>query len=250
LSYPVGPAGGPWGRGRRSGTLYRAAGVLSTVAIGPFPVTVGVDGVSCCDTMFLVDTSVIGDNIRQIRGRAGLTLTALAEAAGLSKGALSKIENGSVSATVATLITLADVLRCPLADFFQEPDRDTPFTVTRSGEGMSVQRSGGVGYDYRALASDRRYKQAEPFVLTMQPDDPEGVFQHSGEEFVYVLSGRIAFSVGGREMDLKRGDSIYFDPTHEHRTRVLGNKPVRLLCLFIRDATRRPVPDGLPEANP
>lgn len=183
-----------------------------------------------------MDARHIGENIRQARSAAGLTVTTLAERAGLSKGALSKIETGAGSASVSTLIGLAEALGRPLAEFFQDRGPEAVYTLTRAGERPRIVQPGErAGYDYEALAVNRRQKRAEPFILTMQPDDPEGVFKHSGEEFVYMLEGRVDFTVAGETLRLGPGDSLYFDPTHEHRTKVVGKKPAKLLCVFLLD---------------
>lgn len=195
--------------------------------------------VSSRDTLFLRMTELdIGKNIRQLRQQAGESLTTLAGRADLTKGTLSKIETGRVSSPISTLMRVADALGVPLARFFAEPSSGPPYALTRKGKGQVITRDGtAFGYSYEGLALALRDKLAEPFLLTIQPGEPIGHFQHGGEEFIYVLSGRIEFSVGEDVLTMGPGDSLYFDPTAEHRTRVLGSRPVRFLCLFIQDHT-------------
>ncbi len=183
-----------------------------------------------------MDEAAIGSNIRRIRERGGLTLTDAAGAAGLTKGTLSKIEQGQMSAPISTLIRIAGALSVPLVDFFAAEARRPAFTLTRKGQGRVVSRDGGrFGYAYESLAAEMPGKRVEPFLLTIQPGDPVGEFRHGGQEFIYVLEGRLAFSVGGDELSLGPGDALYFDPSHEHRTRVVGKRPARFLCVFIQD---------------
>jgi len=180
----------------------------------------------------------IGRNIRELREQAGESLTALSALAELTKGTLSKIETGRVSSPISTLMRIADALGVPLARFFTEPDSGPPYALTPKGKGQVITRDGSAfGYSYEGLALALRDKLAEPFLLTIQPGEPVGDFQHGGEEFIYILSGRIEFSVGDDVLTLGPGDSLYFDPHPKHRTRVLGNRPVRFLCLFIQDKT-------------
>jgi len=187
-----------------------------------------------------MDEQTIGANIRRLRQAAGLTVTALARHAQLTKSTLSKVENGQVSSPIATLMRVAEALQVPLAEFFIEEPAAKPFVLTRKGDGTVITRDGSrFGYAYEALALDMRAKLAEPFVLTICPGDPIGEFCHGGEEFIHMLSGRMEFTVGEHTMILRAGDSLYFDPTKKHTTKVLGSRPAKFVCVFIgnRDAS-------------
>ena len=185
-----------------------------------------------------MDERTIGATIRQLRSAAGLTVTALAKKAELTKSTLSKIENGQISSPIATLVRLAHALRVPLAEFFAEPRTDPPFVLTRRGKGRIITTDGSrFGYSYEALALGMRHKTAEPFVLTIRPEDGVGEFRHEGEEFIYMLSGRLRFTVGTETLTLGPGDSLAFDPRLKHTTRALGKKPARFLCVFVHSAT-------------
>ncbi|MBL4700579.1 MAG: cupin domain-containing protein [Phycisphaeraceae bacterium] len=183
-----------------------------------------------------MDEKSIGANIRGLREKAQLTVTALATQSQLTKSTLSKIETGQVSSPISTLMRIAAALDVPLADFFVEPTADPLYVLTRKGEGQIIAREGAqFGYFYEALALQMRHKRVEPFLLTISPGDPMGEFRHGGQEFLYMLSGRLQFTVGDQKMILRAGDSIYFDPTQEHTTQVLGKQPAKFLSLFIQD---------------
>lgn len=189
--------------------------------------------------MFLMDERSIGQTIRRLREAAGLTLTHVAEAAELAKSTLSKIENGQISSPISTLMRLADALGVRLAEFFVDPSERPPYVLTRKGAGPVIAQNGSqFGYAYQSLAMDMPNKQAEPFLLTINPGDPVGEFRHDGQEFIYMLSGRMRFMVGDEVLVLRQGDALYFDPTEVHKTEVLGGKPARFLCVFIQGARR------------
>ena len=59
-------------------------------------------------------------------------------------------------------------------------------------------------------------------------------FTHDGEEFVYLLSGKLECRLGDDTFVLRPGDSLYFDPSRKHSSRVFGKKPARYLCIFIQ----------------
>jgi quercetin dioxygenase-like cupin family protein len=85
-------------------------------------------------------------------------------------------------------------------------------------------------------------KLAEPFVLTIQPDDPPGEFRHGGDEFLYMIQGRMDVTIGDEAYRVSPGDSIYFDPQLSHSFKVLGKKPAKFLCLFIHDRKQKANP--------
>lgn len=176
----------------------------------------------------------VGTNIRTLRLAAGVTLAEVADRAGLTKSTLSKIENGQTSSPISTLVAIAGALGVHLSEFFREEKSAPRYLLTRKGKGRSIVRDGTrLGYAYEALAADFPDKPLEPFLLTISPGDQEGTFRHSGQEFVYMLSGRVSFTVGDEVLTLQAGDSLYFDPTQTHKVHLLGKTPARFLCLFI-----------------
>ena len=192
----------------------------------------------------------IGTNIRGLRQRAGLTLTALAARAGLSKSALSKIETGRISSPISNLLRIAAALQVTISEFFVEADSAPLYVLTRKGKGRVTSRNGSQwGYAYEALALEMKGKRGEPFLLTIRPGDPMGRFQHGGEEFIYMLSGRMECTVDGTPLILNPGDSLYFNPTHVHTTRVMGKRPARFVCVFLQDAAPAPASGQRPASE-
>jgi transcriptional regulator with XRE-family HTH domain len=182
-----------------------------------------------------MDEQTIGGNIRALREAAGLTLTAAAEKAVLTKSALSKIETGQSSPPIATLLRIAGALNVSLVEFFTAKNTHLPYVLTRKGAGRVISRDGSrFGYSYEALGLEKSDKIAEPFLLNIKPDDPEGVFHHEGQEFIYMLSGQMSFTINDEELMLRRGDSLYFNSINVHRTRVIGKRPAKFICVFIQ----------------
>ncbi len=189
--------------------------------------------------MFPMNEQAIGRNIRQLRQRAGLTLTALAKKARMTKSTLSKIETGQTSSPISTLLRIAATLEVTISEFFIEETTNPPFILTRKGQGQIIARDGSQwGYAYEALASKLKQKIGEPFLLTIRPGDPKGQFQHGGQEFIYMLSGQMEFSVGGTVLKLNPGDSLYFNPALLHTTRVTGKHPAIFLCIFMQNVSK------------
>ena len=181
-----------------------------------------------------MNEKIIGENIRNWRLKKGLTLEATAEAASLTKSTLSKIENGKISPPISTVLRIGQALSVSLADFFSEPKSAPNFVLTRKGKGVPIVRDGSqFGYAYEALALDMPGKKAEPFMMTIKPSDKSATFKHGGDEFMFILSGKMEFTVGDETVVLHAGDALYFNPQFPHSARALGKAAVRYLAIFI-----------------
>jgi transcriptional regulator with XRE-family HTH domain len=187
-----------------------------------------------------MDEHDIGKNIRTLREKAGVTLTALAKISQMTKSTLSKIETGQVSAPISTLLRIAEAMGVTIAEFFVDHESSPRYVLTREGQGRIMTRDGSkLGYSYEALALDMRGKIGEPFLLTIEPGDPPGEFEHGGQEFIYMLAGQMEFTVGGEILRLNPGDSLYFDPTHIHSTRVVGKQTAKFICVFMQELSKQ-----------
>lgn len=175
-----------------------------------------------------------------MRTRRRITLDALAEMTGLTKGYLSKIETGKKVPPIATLSRISSSLHCEMAYFFQSPadadQVDRRISLVRASERQSVIRGGSsFGYDYKSLAHSFHDKAMEPFVFTF-PANIQGdtFFEHEGEEFILILDGTVEFEIAGRVMTLETGDSVYFDSSLPHRGRSVGGKAQSLVVIYSR----------------
>lgn len=187
----------------------------------------------------------VGQTIRSIRLKAGSTLTSLAAEADLTKSTLSKIENGKVSAPISTLMRVARALEVPIAEFFYEEKEEPKYVITRKSEGIITQQNGTkFGYTYEGLALEKKDKLVEPFLLTINPGDPPGEFHHEGQEFIFMLSGEMEFTIGTDVLELMEGDSLYFDSVILHKTQNLGSVPAKFICVFIQKSGRQKSREG------
>jgi mannose-6-phosphate isomerase-like protein (cupin superfamily) len=106
------------------------------------------------------------------------------------------------------------------------------YFLTRYGRGTSVERT--KAYKYQALASGYKLPKAEPFEVTVESNDrPLYLNTHTGEEFKYVLEGRLQLHVNGKDLILNPGDSIYFDSSYPHGMKALDGNPVRFLAFIV-----------------
>jgi len=178
----------------------------------------------------------IGPTLRKQRLAQGLTLADVATLAGVSRGMLSKIENGQVSTSLDTLHQIVSALGITLTQLFRNFDvPEGSAQHVKSGEGLEVVRRGTKrGHTYHLLAYDQGpQKQIEPFLITM--DDASEVFPtftHPGIEFIYMLEGRIEYRHGRDTYLLEPGDSLTFLGSVPHGPEQLIEVPIRFLAII------------------
>lgn len=180
----------------------------------------------------------IGVRLRETRKAHALTLDQFAERTGFTKSYLSKIETGKKVPPIASLARIAQALDTDIAYFLQlthvRAVEDENISFVRAIERQPIVRGGtSFGYDYETLAHKKRRKRMEPFVLTFPSHiSREVFFEHDGEEFIFVLSGRVEFTTGQQKFVLEPGDSLYFDFSVPHRGRSLGDEAKALVVIF------------------
>jgi transcriptional regulator with XRE-family HTH domain len=183
---------------------------------------------------------VLGNRVRQTRTARGITLEQLATLTGFTTSYLSKIENRRKVPPIATLARIARALEVDIAYFFEgeRATEDETVSVVRANERQPVIRGGTTfGYDYEGLAHTKRNKHMKPFVFTFPSSISKDVsFEHEGEEFVFVLSGRVKFEAGGRSWVLQAGDSLYMDSSIPHRGHSIGGEAKALVIIFQPDS--------------
>lgn len=149
---------------------------------------------------------------------------------------LSKIENGQISPSLATLQAIAGALGVSITNLFAafEDRRDCSFV--RAKQGVVIERRGTkVGHVYQllghALGGDI---VVEPFLITLKKDAvPYTAFRHAGIEFIYMLSGEVVYRHGEQTYHLRPGDALLFDSGAMHGPEVLVDRPMTYLSIII-----------------
>ncbi len=172
----------------------------------------------------------LGMKIRERRINKGLTQDVLSLRAGLTKSYVSLLEAGKKVPAISTLARIATALGINLGNFFESSEDFSNVALVRKGERYPVvQRGTPFGYVYEALPIKKKNKIMEPFIVKVVPGKkhkkkkPE--FVHSGEEFDYVLEGKMKYIVDNKEYILEEGDAIYFDSTLKHSIEAVGDTP-------------------------
>lgn len=178
----------------------------------------------------------IGAQVRDYRKHGGLTVSELASAADISPGMLSKIENGQISPSLSTLQLLANALNVPLTMLLASYEVRGGCSFVKAGQGSAIRRRGTkVGHHYQLLGQSLGGSIAvEPYLITLNKDAVAYTeFRHEGIEFIYMLSGEVAYAHGEKSYHLQPGDSIMFDSAEFHGPQKLIKLPMTYLSVII-----------------
>jgi transcriptional regulator with XRE-family HTH domain len=185
----------------------------------------------------------LGQRIRDIRLRNRLTIADVAQIAELSPGMISKIENGQATASLDSLVNIANALGVSIGSLFKNfgaPAGEA--RLVKSGEGMEVVRRGtSRGHTYHLLSFDQGpRKRFDPFLISM--DDASEVFptfEHDGTEFIHMLTGRLDYRHGDATYLLEPGDSLTFNGQVPHGPERIIEVPIRFLTVIVYDSPVR-----------
>jgi transcriptional regulator with XRE-family HTH domain len=176
----------------------------------------------------------IGHKIRQIRHQNKSTLEEISRLTGFTKSYLSLLESGKKFPPIATLSKIAHALSVDISIFFKSKNHSENITLVRADKRETVVRNDKLfGYRYETIAPTARHKRMEPFVITLPCKSKDGtLFDHEGEELLYVLSGKVRFLYADKEYLLNKDDSIYFDSGIPHRAEGSGGRTAKALVVI------------------
>jgi transcriptional regulator with XRE-family HTH domain len=180
----------------------------------------------------------IGEKLRALRLRKKVGLVDLGRHTGLSPALLSKIERGKLFPTLPTLLRIAMVFSVGLEFFFSDERKRRIVVIVRRQERQRFPEkpdAGEVAFHFECLDFPAVERKLNAYYAEFHPLAPEKVrlHQHSGIEFIYLLSGKLGLRIGEEENSLEKGDAIYFDSSLPHGYRRIGNSPCSALVVTI-----------------
>lgn len=176
----------------------------------------------------------IGMRLTFMREEVEMTTAQMAEKLGIDEETYISYEKGETDFNFSIIYNAADILGVDVLDLISG---DAPTLsmccAVKKGDGYSVKRE--HEYDYKHLAYTFRNKKAEPYLVTITPDENPPVMKcHDGQEFNYVLSGKMKFFIGDISYELSKGDSVYFDSSIPHAEVALGDKQAQFIAVVIK----------------
>jgi mannose-6-phosphate isomerase-like protein (cupin superfamily) len=178
------------------------------------------------------DVKEIAARVRVLREIEEISAEALAKELGFDTAEYKSWEAGEKDFPVGALVEIASRYKVDLSELISgAASKLKTFCVTRAGQAPEVSRR--PMYGYWNLAYNFHRKKAEPFLVEASPETeskPISLNTHPGQEFDYVLEGRLLISISGHEIELNSGDCVYYDSNEPHGMKALGGKTARFLA--------------------
>ncbi|MEO6825726.1 MAG: XRE family transcriptional regulator [Microbacteriaceae bacterium] len=171
----------------------------------------------------------IAPRLRQVRKKKDITLDDLAQATGISKSTLSRLESGQRKPSLELLLPIVAALSVSLDEIVTSPRIDDPRVPQKS------TRSDG-----RILTPlSQHHGEPQAFKITVPATDREPTLRtHGGYEWIYVLSGRLRMILGEHDIVMGTGEAAEFDTKNPHWFGPAGNGPVEILSMFGKQGER------------
>jgi transcriptional regulator with XRE-family HTH domain len=169
-----------------------------------------------------------GKRVMRLRKERNMTLKHLANETGLNTTTISQIEKGEMIPPVAVILQLSRALGIDSSLLLREEK-------AKAGREHDLgYRKRTEDYTYQTLTPDAEHKHLKGFKVYIDPkSDHKGVsYQHLGEEFIYVLKGRVEVMVGENKNILAPGGSIHFNSSIVHKLRNISAEKAELLVVL------------------
>lgn len=176
----------------------------------------------------------IGLRLRALREDMDITTNEMASRLEVDHDSYLAYENGEMDFSFSLIYNAAEILGVDVLDLISGSAPTLSMCcMVKKGKGYSVKRD--EEYDYKHLAYTFRNKKAEPFLVTITPDNkPPVMHGHEGQEFNYVLSGKMMLYIGDISYELSKGDSVYFDASIPHAEVAIGDKETQFIAVVMK----------------
>jgi transcriptional regulator with XRE-family HTH domain len=169
----------------------------------------------------------IGEQLKRLRMINSLTQEELASRADLTKGYISQLENDATSPSIATLKDILDVFGVSMQEFFSETidehivyGKDARVQATDDDEKIKVE----------LLVPGAQNRGMDPVLVTLEPggDMDEQPF-HEGEEFGFILVGKVQIRLDDRVYTVMKDECFYFTSDKRHSVKNIGKGLAKIL---------------------
>jgi transcriptional regulator with XRE-family HTH domain len=170
----------------------------------------------------------IGKRLMAVRKAKKLTLKQVANETGLAPDYISRVEKGEVMPPVAVILQLSRAMEVDSSVLLSEEKKKERETSARDYEKRTE------AYSYQVLTPQARNKHLQAFRIHIDPlSEHRGVsYQHPGEEFAYVLKGKVEIMVGESKNVLEPHQSLHFNSSIVHKMRNLSPEQAELLVIL------------------
>jgi transcriptional regulator with XRE-family HTH domain len=174
----------------------------------------------------------IGDRIKMLRITQKRTMQEVAEASDLSKSMISKIESNKTIPSVAALVKIAKSLGTSISSLLEQEGFLNAIMTTRQKAEENLTAT-DKGYSIYPYASGYHEKKMQPFLFVARKGEvAPHALSHEGEEFIFIIKGKMKMRVGEVEYLLNTGDSLYFNSVQRHGIMPVSDE-VTYLDIFV-----------------
>jgi transcriptional regulator with XRE-family HTH domain len=168
----------------------------------------------------------IGERLKRLRIINSLTQEELASRADLTKGFISQLENDATSPSIATLKDILDVFGVSIRSF----QRHHRYRDIVYGKDARVQASNDEKIQVELLVPGAQNREMDPVLVTLAPGEEMDEQQfHEGEEFGFVLLGKVQLKLDEKLHTVRKDECFYFSSDKKHSVKNIGKGPARIL---------------------
>jgi transcriptional regulator with XRE-family HTH domain len=170
----------------------------------------------------------VGERIKSLREEKHMSLRVLSKKSGISANALSLIERNKTSPTVTTLMAVASAFSLSVNDFFSDTDKEKDaFVVYKRSEANS-------GAVVEAMATNLKNQNLNPLLIRLGYNERfrKELCFHSGDEFIYCLSGEIECEIDSTRIKIGPGDAVTYKAEIPHRIKSVSPSGSNVLVVF------------------
>jgi transcriptional regulator with XRE-family HTH domain len=179
----------------------------------------------------------MGKRLKKARESRGLSIFDVYLRTNIPVDQLSQIEEGKVIPPLGTVIKLAKPLDIKI-DYLISGEEGEDYTIVRKDDRKVTlrydsRRERHYGYEYESLAPHKTDRHMEPFLVTLEPsgtDEERSI--HDGQEFIFVLQGKMEVRLRDHFHVLEPGDSIYYDSTVPHLVKCHSGETTKILAVL------------------
>ena len=170
-----------------------------------------------------------GTKLRKIRTAHGFTFESLAEATGQTPEAIEQFEKNEISPSVAFLLRLSQTLKIDPGTFLSSQEKKT-IEDRRSRQFVTRTQN----YSYQTLTPDGKNEHLRAFMVTIEARQAHKpvAYKHEGEEFIYVMDGKLELTLGGKIHRLNSCESIHFNSEIPHKLKSISDTATRCLVVL------------------
>ncbi len=177
------------------------------------------------------DIQSIAGRLVELRTFSDYTTAQMAELLGIGENEYVLFESGKGEIPINLIYKFAAVVDTePMYILSGTMPTKDDAVVVYGGNGHNVERY--EGYVFTPLAEEFKHKMMNPMLVTLSPTDTPELVVHGGQEFNFVVEGKLRVIVGDDEYFLRAGDSIYFNPARPHAQVPMNGQKAKFLTVI------------------